>query len=112
MLSGTTVREGSSRNITVYSYNRSENVDRSCHKAQDSDRDFLWKCTTEFNSIVYVFPRSPDLPAEKNLMILKTLLTVGSALAISLLALYACTIGDVEASDDGPTIVTVTRVVI
>jgi N-acetylmuramoyl-L-alanine amidase len=42
-------------------------------------------------------------------MILKTRLTVGSALAISLLALSACTIGDVETSDDGPTIVTVTR---
>lgn len=56
VLSGTTVREGSSRNITVYSYNRSENVDLSCLKAQDSDRDFLWKCTTEFNSIVYVYP--------------------------------------------------------
>lgn len=55
-LAGTTVREGSSRSLSVYSTNRNEYVDLSCVKAQDSDLDFLWKCTTEYNSIVYVYP--------------------------------------------------------
>lgn len=55
-LAGTTVREGSSRRVTAYSPVTHENVTLSCRKAQDSERDFLWKCEGGRNAVVYVYP--------------------------------------------------------
>lgn len=55
-LSGTTVREGSRTTVRAHSPTTGKTYDMACRKAQDSEYDYLWKCTGGVHAVVYVYP--------------------------------------------------------